>query len=89
VPRIAGPAVLTTSVLLVNHFGVLDTAAAIIASILVVGLAFRFSGRIVRVSGTIAARISSKIAMLLLAAIAVMMVRKGIEVFVAGTSNGG
>lgn len=89
VPLIAGPAVLTTSVLLVNQFGVVNTAAAIIANILFAGLVFRFSGLIGRVLGTVGARIASKIAMLFLAAIAVMMVRKGIEAFVTGTGFGG
>jgi multiple antibiotic resistance protein len=89
VPLIAGPAVLTTSVLLVNQFGVVNTAAAIIANILVAGLVFRFSGLIGRALGTVGARIASKIAMLFLAAIAVMMVRKGIEAFVTGTGFSG
>jgi multiple antibiotic resistance protein len=89
VPLIAGPAVLTTSVLLVNQFGIVNTAAALVANIALAGLVFRFSGLIVRVLGTVGARISSKIAMLFLAAIAVMMVRKGIEAFVMGTEFGG
>lgn len=44
---------------------------------------FFFAGTISRVLGRTGEKIISKIAMLLLAAIAVMMVRKGIEAFIA------
>lgn len=83
VPLITGPAVLTTSMLLLNQYGAGWTAAAILANILIAGVAFRFAGSIGRVLGRAGEKIVSKIAMLLLAAIAVMMVRKGIEAFVA------
>jgi len=81
VPLITGPAVLTTSMLLLNQYGAGWTAAAIVANILIAGIVFRFAGSIGRVLGRVGEKIVSKIAMLLLAAIAVMMVRKGIEIF--------
>jgi len=83
VPLITGPAVLTTSMLLLNQYGAGWTAAAIVANILIAGIVFRFAGTISRVLGRVGEKIVSKIAMLLLAAIAVMMIRKGIEVFIA------
>lgn len=83
VPLITGPAVLTTSMLLLNQYGAGWTAAAIVANILIAGIVFRFAGSIGRVLGRVGEKIVSKIAMLLLAAIAVMMVRKGIEAFIA------
>lgn len=43
VPLIAGPAVLTTSMLLLNQYGAVWTAAAIIANILIAGIVFRFT----------------------------------------------
>lgn len=83
VPLITGPAVLVTSMLLLNQYGAGWTAAAIVANILIAGIVFFFAGSIGRVLGRTGEKIISKIAMLLLAAIAVMMVRKGIEAFIA------
>lgn len=88
VPLITGPAVLTTSMLLLNQYGAGWTAVAIIANILIAGTVFFYSGTISRVLGQVGEKIISKIAMLLLAAIGVMMVRKGIESFItAGIAN--
>lgn len=83
VPLITGPAVLVTSMLLLNQYGAAWTATAIVANILIAGIVFFFAGSIGRVLGRVGEKIISKIAMLLLAAIAVMMVRKGIEAFIA------
>lgn len=83
VPLITGPAVLTTSMLLLNLYGAGWTAAAIVANILIVGTMFFFAGTISRALGQVGEKIISKIAMLLLAAIGVMMVRKGVEAFIA------
>lgn len=88
VPLITGPAVLTTSMLLLNQYGAGWTAAAIVANILIAGIVFRFAGGIGRVLGRVGEKIVSKIAMLLLAAIAVMMVRKGIEAFLTAGAVG-
>ncbi|MDO9050237.1 MAG: MarC family protein [Methylotenera sp.] len=82
VPLITGPAVLTTSMLLLNQYGAAWTATAIVANILIAGAVFFFAGTIGRVLGQVGEKIISKIAMLLLAAIGVMMVRKGIESFI-------
>ena len=88
VPLITGPAVLTTSLLLMNEYGLLPAATAALANILIAGVVFRFSDLVGRVLGKAGAKILSKIASLLLAAIAVMMVRKGVAAFVgAGMSK--
>jgi len=84
VPLITGPAVMTTSILLVNEQGMLPTAAAIILNVLIAGVVFFFAAQINRLLGKAGSNIISKIANLLLAAIAVMMIRKGIVVFLAG-----
>lgn len=81
VPLIAGPAVLTTSILLLNAYGTMFTAAALVVNILIAGLVFFFAGNINRLLGKAGSKTISKIASLLLAAIAVMMVRKGIVSF--------
>lgn len=81
VPLIAGPAVLTTSMLLIREHGLTPTAFALIANIIVAGLMFGSSRHILKIMGASGAKIISKVAHLLLAAIAVMMVRKGLAAF--------
>jgi multiple antibiotic resistance protein len=54
-------------------------------NIILAGAAFVFSGVIIRMIGASGTRIASKIANLLLAAIAVMLVRKGIVLLVNET----
>jgi multiple antibiotic resistance protein len=82
VPLITGPAVLTTEVLLLNVHGTGLTALAVLINILLAGVIFGFAGRIHGWLGKNGAKALSKIAALILAAIAVMMVRKGILMIV-------
>jgi len=81
VPLLAGPALLTTSVLLTKVHGFPVTLIAVAVNILLAGVLFRFAGSVQRVLGKTGEKIVSKIASLLLAAYAVMMVRRGIEIF--------
>ncbi len=81
VPLITGPAVLTTIVLLSNQYGPWLTSAAIVINILIAGGIFYSSTKIVKFLGKAGVKILSKIASLFLAAIAVMMIRKGIVYF--------
>jgi multiple antibiotic resistance protein len=84
VPLIVGPAVLTTSILLSRDYGPWITVLGLTANILIAGLVFWFSGPITRLLGKTGAKAFSKLAHLLLAAIAVMIVRKGILAYLAG-----
>lgn len=84
VPLLVGPAVLTTSILLNNEYGFVATALGLVANICVAGVVLWFAPNINRLLGKSGARTVSKIASLLLAAIAVMIVRKGILAFAAG-----
>ena len=88
VPLITGPAVLTTSILLLNEHGIVVTAAAFVPNVLIAGIVFYFAEAINRGLGNAGAKTASKIAGLLLAAIAVMMVRKGIEAFIHAQISG-
>lgn len=88
VPLITGPAVLTTSILLLNEHGIVITAAALVPNVLIAGIVFYFADAINRGLGNAGAKTASKIASLLLAAIAVMMVRKGVESFIHGRLSG-
>lgn len=83
VPLLAGPAVLATSVLLSSTHGFFITAIAVVVNILIAGVLFRFAGSIQNMLGRVGEKIMSKIASLLLAAYAVMMVRRGVELFVS------
>lgn len=78
VPLITGPAVLTTSVLLLSRHGYALTLASLLVNVLLAGLVFWFATPLRRFLGTAGTKTLSKIAGLLLAAIGVMMVRKGI-----------
>lgn len=88
VPLITGPAVLTTSLLLLNEHGIVPTAAAVLANIAIAGVVFSFAEKVDKVLGSAGSKTLSKIAGLLLAAIAVMMVRKGIMSFLPGAATG-
>ena len=79
VPLVAGPAVFTTSILLVDQYGLILVSLAIAANMLIAWLVFRFAPTLRRILGSSGASIASKIANLLLAAIGVMMIRRGIE----------
>ena len=85
VPLIVGPAVLTTILILVNEHGPLATVAALIVNILIAGMTFWLYAPIMRLLGKSGARTVSKLAALLLAAIAVMMVRKGVAFLLASS----
>ena len=78
VPLIVGPAVLTTIFILVGEYGVATTVAATVVNIIIAGAFFWLARPINRVLGRSGSRALSKLAGILLAAIAVMMVRKGI-----------
>jgi multiple antibiotic resistance protein len=85
-PLIAGPAVLTISMLIVSEYGLIATMIALLGNILIAGLILRGSILLTRVLGASGAKALSKITSLLLAAIAVMLIRKGFEEFLRGLS---
>jgi len=80
VPLIVGPGILTTVMLLVKEYGFFPTTAALIANVMVAALIFYSSDFIIRLVGKNGTKVVSKIASLFLAAIAVMIVRKGLFV---------
>ena len=82
VPLIVGPAVLTTSLLLLRQYGLPPTITAVVLNVVMAGVVLWFSQALIRVMGKTGAKTVSKLASLLLAAIGVMMVRKGIMLFI-------
>jgi len=77
-PLIAGPASITTLLLLTETLGMPVTLAALAVNLVLVVLAFAYSGKLGRLIGSNGLRAVSKIISLLLAAIAVNMIRRGI-----------
>ncbi len=78
-PLIAGPALITTLLVLAQTIGWAQAFAGLVANLVLVVLAFAFSERIGRAIGATGMRAISKIISMLLAAIAVSMVRRGIS----------
>ncbi len=83
VPLIVGPAVLTTILVLVDHYGIVPTVISFIVNLIIVRLSFRASERILAIFGRGGIMAISKVMALLLASIAVMMIRLGVEKIIA------
>jgi len=77
-PLITGPAVLTTTLMMMNSFGAVVTLVSLILNMFFVWLTLVKADAIMRVIGANGTRAFSKIMYILLAAIAVMMIRHGI-----------
>ncbi len=79
VPLIVGPAVLTTTLVLVDHYGIFPTIISLLLNLLIVWVFLSYAERLIKVIGKGGIMGISKIMALLLASIAVMMIRLGIE----------
>ncbi|MDD5691385.1 MAG: MarC family protein [Candidatus Omnitrophica bacterium] len=77
-PLITGPAVLTTTLMMMNSFGVAATLVSLILNMFFVWITLIKTDTIMKVIGPSGIRAFSKIIYILLAAIAVMMIRIGI-----------
>ena len=78
-PLIVGPAVLTTSMLIVSQYGLPATIISVIVNILLAGLILKLSTFLIKALGESGSKALSKIMSLLLASIAVMLIRKGVS----------
>ncbi len=83
-PIIAGPAVLTTTLVLQGSYGYLPVFLSFIANLAIAWLIFALSNRIIRVVGINGSRAFAKVASLILAAFAVKMMRSGILKLIQG-----
>jgi len=77
-PLITGPAVLTTILMMQDSFGILPTFISLLANMLIVWIILVKADTIMRIMGASGTRAFAKIMYILLAAIAVMMIRRGI-----------
>ena len=78
VPLIVGPAVLTTLLVLVDHYGIVPTVISFILNLPIVWIFFSNAERIMTFFGKGGIIGISKVIALLLASIAIMMIRLGI-----------
>lgn len=78
VPLICGPAVLATSLLLQTVHGPALTIGSLVLNMLLCGLTLRFAPLVRRVLGETGSHTLSKISNILLGAIGVMLIRRGI-----------
>lgn len=76
-PLIAGPALLTALLILVDTVGILFTLLALLVNLMLVGIGFRYANHFTRWMGQQGMRGVSKLISLLLAAIAVSLIRRG------------
>ena len=79
VPMLVGPAVLTIVIVLIDNYGVAATVLSLVINLTIVFVVFSAEHRITKVIGENGLIAISKIVALLLAAIAVMMIRLGLE----------
>jgi multiple antibiotic resistance protein len=77
-PLVTGPAVLTTIVILLDSYGLYITVTSFLANLVFTWFVFWHADSISAFLGKAGSRAVSKIAHLLLAAIAVMMIRRGL-----------
>jgi len=76
-PLIVGPAVLATSLIIIDEYGLIATLISILVNIILAGIVFSFSHILIKMLGEAGSNALSKVMALFLAAIAVMLIRKG------------
>jgi len=79
VPLIVGPAVLTTILVLVDHYGIIPTILSLLLNLFIIWISFINAERIINLLGKGTIVGISRIMALLLASIAVMMIRLGVS----------
>ncbi len=77
VPLIVGPAVLTTLLILMEHFGMLPTIIGLMINLMIIWISFKTARIVVNKIGKNIIMIMSKLLAILLASIAIMMIRMG------------
>ncbi len=77
-PLIAGPATLTTTLILAGNYGYAPVIASLVVNILFAWIIFEKAEALIKLMGINGARAFAKVAALLLAAIAVKLIRLGI-----------
>jgi len=81
VPLIVGPGVLTTLLILIDNHGIIITFLSLVVGLTLVGLTFINADYIAKIMGKAGTKVISKLTNLLLVAIAIRMMRLGIQGF--------
>ena len=81
VPLIVGPGVLTTLLILIDNHGIIITFLSLVVGLTLVGLTFINADYIAKIMGKAGTKVISKLTNLLLVAIAIRMIRLGIQGF--------
>ncbi|MHB1048728.1 MAG: MarC family protein [Bacteroidota bacterium] len=79
IPLIMGPAALTSIIIIVDAYGYWISMISLALNLLIVWVVFRNSDVVIRLMGEGGARAFAKVASLFMVAIAVMMIRVGIQ----------
>jgi multiple antibiotic resistance protein len=79
IPLIMGPAALTSIIIVVDSYGYWMSILSLFINLLIVWLVFRHSDFLMRLVGVGGSRAFGKVASLFMAAIAVMMIRVGVQ----------
>lgn len=79
IPVIAGPAVVTTLLILHDEHHFLITMGALAINLMITLVLFLFSDHIIKVVGEAFSKVVAKVVAIFLAAIGVMMIRRGLE----------
>lgn len=77
-PLITGPAVLTTTLMMLDSFGIIPTFVSLVINMFIVWVTLVKADSIMKLMGAGGTRAFSKIMYILLAAIGVMMIRRGL-----------
>ena len=78
-PLITGPAVLVTTMMLLDTYGVTVTLTSLLLNMIIAWLALRFSGLLLKLLGEPSIKALSKISYIFLASIGVMIFRQGLS----------
>lgn len=77
-PLITGPAVLTTTLMMLDNFGIAPTFVSLVVNMVITWITMARADFIMKFMGASGTRAFSKIMYILLAAIGVMMIRRGL-----------
>jgi multiple antibiotic resistance protein len=86
-PLITGPAVLITTMMLLDSFGIFLTLTSLILNMLIAWVILKYSSFLIKVIGHSGVIALSKISYIFLGAIGVMIIRQGIAGIVLSLSN--
>jgi multiple antibiotic resistance protein len=83
-PLVVGPAVLTTLLILINQYSIIIVVVSFIINLTIGWVLFTQANRVMRFLGQGGVRATSKVVSLLLAAIAIKMIRQGVMQVLGG-----